>query len=497
MAAAAVAMLMALSWFQHTAALGNPAEAGRMVFNVLAWLSFGFCLIEGARQTADAISLERREGTLGLLFLTELKGLDVMLGKLLACSVHSLYGLLAAFPVLGITLAAGGVTAGEFWRTQIALVTTLSLASTAGLWVSARSRDEARSVLASLGIVIGLALAPLLMDAAARGLVVPSLSPAAGLWFAGDAAYRVSAARFWWTQVAMLLMAGAFLTGAGWKTSRAWREEPPRAARAPLAPVEEGWNYRVTPRLRARPRLSLLEANPTAWLVGRPRGLTVLAWVAVGLPLVSLLLLQFVLRFFASPVMIGGVLSFLQIGLEVLSLGLLAFVAARAPALARRDGTLELLLCTPLTAGDVVRGHWQVYWRRLRLPLALYALVPTGLYLLYWAAAQPGRGVVPWSYLFLVQLPRVGTDVVQMIAAGWLGLWFGLACPSLGQAVGRTLLVVAMAPWLAGMLVSILGRSAFGAALNTANPTWMILLWASGSLVGFVWVFALSSLAAA
>ena len=40
-------------------ASGNLAAAGRygaMIFTSLAWLSFGYCLLDGARSTADCLS---------------------------------------------------------------------------------------------------------------------------------------------------------------------------------------------------------------------------------------------------------------------------------------------------------------------------------------------------------------------------------------------------------------------------------------------------------
>ena len=51
------------------------AAVGRMAYNVLSYLALAVCLLEGVRQTADCVSEEKREGTLGLLFLTDLKGL--------------------------------------------------------------------------------------------------------------------------------------------------------------------------------------------------------------------------------------------------------------------------------------------------------------------------------------------------------------------------------------------------------------------------------------
>ena len=43
-----------------------------------------YCLLSGVWFTADCLSEEKREGTLGLLFLTDLKGYDVVFGKLVA-----------------------------------------------------------------------------------------------------------------------------------------------------------------------------------------------------------------------------------------------------------------------------------------------------------------------------------------------------------------------------------------------------------------------------
>src|SRR5262245_57811736 len=124
-------------------ASGNLAAAGRygaMLFTSLAWLSFAYCLLDGARSTADCLSEEKREGTLGLLFLTDLRPYDVVLGKLIATSLNSFYGLLAIFPPMAISLLMGGVTFAEFWRLVLGLVSTLCFSLTVGLGVSAASR---------------------------------------------------------------------------------------------------------------------------------------------------------------------------------------------------------------------------------------------------------------------------------------------------------------------------------------------------------------------
>jgi hypothetical protein len=91
--------------------VSGSARLGGQVFSTLVFVAFIYCLMEGLRG-ADAISEEKREGTLGLLF-DRLRGYDVVLGKLAAIALRSLHGLLAFIPVLATALILGGVTAGN------------------------------------------------------------------------------------------------------------------------------------------------------------------------------------------------------------------------------------------------------------------------------------------------------------------------------------------------------------------------------------------------
>src|ERR1043166_2914920 len=73
--------LPALLWSGPFAGPSFPKTVGKNVFDAIVAVGFilccGACLL-----TADAISSERREGTLGLLLLTRVKAFDVLLGKL-------------------------------------------------------------------------------------------------------------------------------------------------------------------------------------------------------------------------------------------------------------------------------------------------------------------------------------------------------------------------------------------------------------------------------
>jgi ABC-type transport system involved in cytochrome c biogenesis permease component len=84
-----------ITWFLLLAASRRSmpiAEKGKMLFIAIGLLALAFSLFAGLFQTSDYLSEEKREGTLGLLFLTPLKGYDVVLGKLIVTSLHAFYG---------------------------------------------------------------------------------------------------------------------------------------------------------------------------------------------------------------------------------------------------------------------------------------------------------------------------------------------------------------------------------------------------------------------
>src|SRR6185503_3253732 len=70
---------------------------GMGLFITLTWLCFIAVLSAGLFFTSDCLSEEKRDGTIGLLLLTDLTGYDPVLGKLLETSLRAFYALLAVF----------------------------------------------------------------------------------------------------------------------------------------------------------------------------------------------------------------------------------------------------------------------------------------------------------------------------------------------------------------------------------------------------------------
>src|SRR5205085_4779965 len=135
-------------------------------------LSLIASLAAGLFFTADSLSEEKREGTLGFLFLTDLRAHDVVGGKLVATSVRAASALLAIFPVLGITLLMGGVTAVQFWKSALALINSLFCSLTAGLLISSVCRDSQRALGGTFLLILSTCACGPIIDAvlaASRG----------------------------------------------------------------------------------------------------------------------------------------------------------------------------------------------------------------------------------------------------------------------------------------------------------------------------------------
>src|SRR5689334_8701822 len=138
-------------------------EKGQTMLLILSYLSLGFCLTVGGFLTADCVSSEKREGTLGLLFLTPLQGMDIMLGKMVCHGLQMLYGLCAAFPAFFLPLLAGGVTWGEVGRVVLALALSLLLAQSVGILVSVLSMEARQAMMTTFSTVVLMAALPMIL----------------------------------------------------------------------------------------------------------------------------------------------------------------------------------------------------------------------------------------------------------------------------------------------------------------------------------------------
>ena len=444
-----------LSWVQPRGWGAGTWQPGKDLFDRLSVLVFLLCLVEGVRQTADCLSQEKREGTLGLLLLTDLSGFEIVLGKLAATSLGSFYMLLAVFPAMAIALPAGGLTAGEFWRTQCVLLNTLFLSVAAGIWASSRQREENRSLTTGLVLVGVLALVPWMFDGLLRILGLPNVSPCAAFDLADDADYRANAGHFWFTLAAMHALAWWLLVAAGRKVQMGWRDEPTPAA---AVPPPDASITRLFVNQLARARRLALTTNPAAWLADRMPTHRGLIWIAIVLLTFAVVSPWMLFRFGPRPNV--GLGMGLQWAGMLVPLLLLSFVAARVFADARREGTLELLLSTPLSPVALVDAHWRALWRQVAPPFWLawsIAAFLAGMGILTAGAAFGIRGV-PYSYLHYLQVIPFADRMLRAFAVCWLGLYLGLRMRSTTQAMGFSLLFTVAAPAVGSYLIWFMMR---------------------------------------
>jgi len=425
--------------------IGAAGRYGGMVFAMLAWLSFCYCLLDGARNTADCLSEEKRSGTLGLLFLTDLRPYDVVLGKLIATSVNSFYGLLAIFPPLAISLVIGGVTIGEFWRMVLALLNALLFSLTAGLAVSSAARDERHAWTATMGLVLGFAvlLPMLLFNPSWSSSVLAAASPTTAFIGAFDNAYATGPDRYWKSIWCVQLLSWGFLSTAMFVLPRAWQDRPP-------ASNNSWWARWLKPAQHKdvcgdfASRSLLLDSNPIVWLVARGRGRNVSLWMMMGVSgVVAMACWTMIFGVAASTMTILTLMVLVHLSMAVC----VAIEACHLFGGARDSGALELLLCTPLTAQDVIEGHMlglkKMFFRPVALLLSIELLLLSAQTAILLAS---GGSVLSSSMLPVGVVFCLAAGVMDLFAVARYGLWQGLVNPKPTRAVTRTVLYVLVLP---------------------------------------------------
>ena len=160
--------------------LGFAPAFGRELFTALHSTLFGAIWVLVPMLTADCISRERREGTLGLLFLTPLKGPDIVVAKGVAQGLRAMTLGLAVLPVLTIPFLLGGVSWTEASLSVILNANAMCWALAAGLLASAWSKAWLRALL--LAAILAFAFL-LLLSVAAGCFLLQTLS----MWRPGQA----------------------------------------------------------------------------------------------------------------------------------------------------------------------------------------------------------------------------------------------------------------------------------------------------------------------
>src|SRR6266700_257894 len=491
--AAALAAMILGSWFMAFSTVRGVGAAtlGGVLFGVLTWLALAAALSAGLFFTSDCLSEEKREGTLGFLFLTDLRGYDVAGGKLLASSLRGFFALLAVLPVLAVTLLMGGVTGAQFWKTSLALVNALFFSLSAGLLVSALSRDAQKALGATLLMLLLWTFGGPVTDAIVAGVKKRAFNPALSL---SSPAYAVCTAGDWgrslyWRGLGMSHALGWVWFGlASFLVPRLWQERAKakvggRRSEVGCAGTTWGycWKYGGAAR-RARLRRKLIDRHPVLWLACRER------WQSLGVWAVAILaaggFAVLVMKLPAEAWMVWSLAGgFLMLVLYLWA----ASQACRFFVEARRSGLTELLLASPVNEKQIVQGQWRALVRMFALPMLLLvgvemvgagfaqasfqriaAQIPTPTLSAAGSVTNsaPRRVVVVTSTVsgtsaasgtssvgsslastFLAPAAAALTTIGNLIALSWFGMWMGLTSRNVPLATLQTFAFVQVIPW--------------------------------------------------
>jgi hypothetical protein len=427
-----------------------------------------------------------------------LKGYDIVLGKIVAASVNWLFGLLALFPVLALSLLMGGVAPGEFWRKILALTNLLFYSLALGMFVSSFTRSERRA--AALTLVLLILLVWVLPEVAewrqkrtgalelSPWFVFPDIGSA---WrFAEDYRFNRRPEFYWWSLGVSHGLGWLYLLLASLIVPHTWQQQAGKMSR--WQENAEQLTYGRNRERRKRFRERALAINPFYWVAGRARGKMIGPILAI-IGTVGL----FSISWSIEPKAWDSPWSFLwpAFWLHCILKIWLAFEACRRFVEDRRTGALELILSTPLAPATILRGQWQALLKQFATPVFVVLCIDL---VLACVGMSKGRSVsinkISEEELFAMMLAAdVIVFIADLFALAWLSMWRGMKARHSYTALLWTMLQVLAGPWVlfyvcltAVMMLVFLPRvaSAKGGVVTATTSFWdewmpviLVVLW--------------------
>ena len=432
--AAAVAFII----FVLVARSGLPGFGnGAAFFSQLHTVVFFAIWILVPPLTADCIARERREGTLGLLFLTPLRARQIVLGKSFVHMLRATSIVIAVAPILTVPLLIGGVTWTDIITSSTFNACALLLCLAAGILASSFGKRWGRTLL--LAEVITLLLGYLFLFLAAFWLNMYFSGAWLGRTFSLEDVSFFTGLRFSWGRLidylsnsrrmsnpglwpiflcslfissVMIFMFAVLFAGFGVKKS--WQDLPPSRLQKWLT------DFFCTPQywkgLLRRKMDRALDRNPISWLQQHSWSARLTKW---GWCLVAISLVTFTLSASVSGSYRRWPGGFFDMLLLVATGTLIAmsFSAANSFREDRQSGVLELLLVTPLTEANIVFGRIRGILLQF-LPSMTIILLAWGFALMERSTFGRSRdpGDLLWAFLSsYITLPFIGLFLSMQI----------------------------------------------------------------------------------
>jgi ABC-type transport system involved in multi-copper enzyme maturation permease subunit len=486
----AAAVLGALVFWALTHGL-LPGQGGHIFVYIHCTLLWAIWILVPL-STADCVSRERREGTLGLLFLTHLTARDIVFAKGLAHGLRAVTLWLAALPIIVIPFLMGGLPWQSVALSCAINFSSIVLALAASVLASSLCREWHRSLalammigtllVAAYGIVllvgVSIGFAPSLpwltrqrvwtepppLEALLTGALI-MVSGADDVWAMAASRFSPLAQRgaiiaLAAVTVSSLLAACGLLLIAARSVRRRWQEHS-RSAR-----MEKLERIFCTPMFWAsllrRWMRWKLNRNPIGWLEQRTWSgrLVMWSWLAV--------LVGFYSTVFSSGGFYLHNFQPMQVALAWLLMVSIAATAAGSFRRERESGVLELLLVSPLNSWQIIIGRVRGMWAQFAPAVAL--LIGVWLFVATFEHEVSGWDGMWFSVSFLT-LPVIGLYYslakTHFLSAFVWTLLMGYLLPILLANAG---MVQRMILWQLGFPAGNLARTQ-----TAVGPIWALL----------------------
>jgi ABC-type transport system involved in cytochrome c biogenesis permease component len=429
----------------------NLSGIGRQLFGVLSVFGMIYAMLAGPLATVDCLSRERREGTLGLLFLTDLRSYDVVFGKTAAASLNIVLTLTAALPVVAMPMLMGGVSLMQLAFVMLALVNIMFLSLATGVCASALFASARSSLAVTLAWLFFLSVG--LVFVGEQILKIRFNSPAAPYFYMACPIYTMQRClgglmrgpmwEYWLNMGGMHALGWACLFIACRRTANSWRDLPTSARELRWRERWERWR-RGSDASRLAWRRSMLARNPVSWLEGRDRLQERMLWAII---LVSAIF--WAMRHLQSPKSWPdevGLVAWPVLAQYVLCLWI-AIQAPRRLADDKQSGALELLLCTPVSPGEIVRGSMMILRRRFGRALVALVALDTFIAVAYFSE-RGGWREFRHHDLFLPAIYALVVFPLQGYSLARIGLYQGLLQANSVRATFMAIWKAGLLPWV-------------------------------------------------
>lgn len=458
-------------------------ELGSQMFTLLNSVLFMAIWLIVPMLTADSLAREKREGTLGLLFMTHLHAREIVLGKSLMHSLRGVNLLIAIVPMQIVPVVLGGVSWQELVMAAAINTSSISLALAAGILASSIARDwwHAFPLALALSMTFMFAATAVLFHGQlyfffevadgtlpiyrpmssgeqhslistiwSRSFVLNKLSYQLQYGTGATDVFAGNWASFWktrlnlaggayseiWIRVTLAFLTTCLLVTWGivgisaMIIGRSWRVRPDsarmlRLKRMLFSPMI--WKSLLKDRLNLQ-----LNTNPVSWLHEYSWNARVTKW---GLCLLTM----FICSHFLNQVHSGnqGLLAAIRI-IMIAILFTAAFSGVSSFRSEKDSGGMELLLITPIGTDQIIQGQVAGVWKRYLPTVAVLTIVWYAVYFNIPGRFSHFRTEMHWSepllllttsYTLAVAGVRFSFSQHSLLTACCLALGVGLIAP--------------------------------------------------------------------